>query len=207
MDANFDDVNSSRVVPECRTHQGIGIGSALGRPEPAHFVNQLPKALKLLINGEKSRLESLERSENEALKAFLPETKKKLILSETKNLLNFGLLSWKYGIIPETRLTTGDNAAHAPRGNQCCATTFGMAHTDGLETLGSQLVDPGGTVPFPFPVPRPVPITKNDRTDNPTPQVLEESKKTSVQSGGLEGKILRRSLIPKARMQQKTTVP
>ena len=82
-----------------------------------------------------------------------------------------------------------------------------MAYTDGLETLGSQLVDPGGTVPFPFPVPRPVPITKNDRTDNPTPQVLEESQKTSVQSGGLEGKILRRSLIPKARMQQKTTVP
>ena len=82
-----------------------------------------------------------------------------------------------------------------------------MAYTDGLETLGSQLVDPGGTVPFPFPVPRPFPITKNDRTDNPTPQVLEESKKTSVQSGGLEGKILRRSLIPKARMQQKTTVP
>ena len=104
-------------------------------------------------------------------------------------------------------LTTGDIAAHTPSGNPWCANTFGMAQTVGLKTLESQLLDPGGTVPFPYPVPRPVPITKNDRTDNPTPQVLEESQKTSVQSGGLEGKILRRSLIPKARMQQKTTVP
>ena len=82
-----------------------------------------------------------------------------------------------------------------------------MAQTVGLKTLESQLLNPGGTVPFRFPVPRPVPTTKNDRTDNPTPQALTESEKTSVKSGGLGGEILRRSLNPKARMQQKTTVP
>ena len=82
-----------------------------------------------------------------------------------------------------------------------------MAQTVGLETLESQLLDSGGTVPFPFSVPQPVPISKNDRTDNPTPQALTESEKTSVKSGGLEGEILRRSLNPKARMQPQTTVP
>merc|ERR1711893_122529 len=108
--------------------------------------------------GEKSRFESLERYGDEALKAFFPEEKKKIgSLRDQKFIKLWTLIAQKYGIVPETRLTTGDNAAHAPSGNQCCATTFGMAHTDGLETLGSQLVDPWGTVPFPFPVPRPVP--------------------------------------------------
>ena len=81
------------------------------------------------------------------------------------------------------------------------------AHTIKLETRKPHLVDPEDPVPFPFPVPQPVPITKNDRKDNPTPQALTESEKTSVKSGGLEGKILRKSLIPKPRMRPKNTVP
>ena len=81
------------------------------------------------------------------------------------------------------------------------------AHTIKLETRKPHPVETGDPVPFPFPVPHPVPINENDRTDNPTPQALTESEKASVKSGGLEGKILRRSLNPKARMQPQTTVP
>ena len=179
-----------------------------GAPELAHYVNQLPQALKLLINGEKSRLEILERFDNEALNALVPETKKKIDSLRDQNYIKFWIpFAGKYGIIPENRLTTGNNVAHTPSGNSWCAPTFGMAHTVGGDTRMPQFVDPGGTVPFPFPVPYPVPVTKIDQTENPTPQALMESEKTSVKSGGLEGKILRRSLVPKARMRPQTTVP
>ena len=81
------------------------------------------------------------------------------------------------------------------------------AHTIKLETRKPHPVETGDPVPFPFPVPHPVPINENDRTDNPTPQALTESEKTSVKSGELEGKILRISLIPKPRTRPKNTVP
>ena len=64
--------------------RGSGSDQLSGAPELVHFVNQLPKALKLLINGEKSRFESLERFWYDALKAFLPETQKKIDSDECK---------------------------------------------------------------------------------------------------------------------------
>ena len=49
-----------------------------GAPELAHYVNQSPQALKLLIREEKKRLECFEQSDVEALKALVPDLKKKI---------------------------------------------------------------------------------------------------------------------------------
>ena len=49
-----------------------------GAPELAQYVDQPPQALKLLIREEKKQLECFEKSENDALKALVPDIKKKI---------------------------------------------------------------------------------------------------------------------------------
>ena len=79
------------------------------------------------------------------------------------------------------------------------------AHTIKLEPRKPHLIDPDPAEPIPFPFPAPVPPIPPDETSaNLTP---EESQPTAVKSGGLIGKILRRSLIPKRQITKRAPPP